>query len=196
MIGAPLQAAEGGGGDLLVPAVVGTTLAAVALGMVITVRSQQRQRRAADAWAQARAWDHDRDGGDLHARWSGPPFGAGHARASERVLHGRHAGRDACCLDYRYDTTTGSGVRGDRHERTTRWTVVATALRSASPDHAAQLAHPSAGTAALLEQRPHHVWRLDGGDLLLLREGELDLATLDADLALSAAVLDSLSPPA
>ena len=107
-------------------------------------------------------------------------------------MRGRHAGRDVVCFDYRYDLTTGSGVRGDRHERTTRWAVVAVRPASGSPADAAQLDHP--GVRALLEQRPQHTWRLDGGDLLLLREGELDLATLDEDVALCGAVLDALGP--
>ena len=178
------------GGDRLVAVVVVTTVVAAALGMVLVVRAQRRRHAAAAAWAQARAWDHDPDGGELHRRYTGPPFDLGHARASERVLRGRHAGRDVVCFDYRYDLTTGSGVRGDRHERTTRWAVVAVRRPPGSSADETRLDHP--GVRALLEQRPGHEWRLDGGDLLLLREGELDLATLDEDVALCGAVLDAL----
>ena len=134
------------------------------------------------------------DGGDLHGRDAQPPFGLGHARASERVLRGRYGGRDVACFDYRYDLTTGSGVRGDRHERTTRWAVVAVRLGPGPPVPPARLDHP--GVLALLEQRPDHEWHLDGGDLLLLRQGELDLATLDEDVALCVAVVDALGPGA
>ena len=67
------------GGDRLVAVVVVTTVVAAALGMVLVVRAQRRRHAAAEAWAQARAWDHAPDGGDLHGRYAQPPFALGDA---------------------------------------------------------------------------------------------------------------------
>lgn len=220
-------------GESLVPLLLGGTLLAVVLGMMITVRAQRRRATAARAWAHARGWEYVPSSEDVHGEFTGPPFGRGHSRADEHVLRGRHAGRQVICFDYRYVITSG-GRRGDRHDDTSRHAVIAVRLspgdpagsvlevepRSAEvrevaqdpapilapeaafdqafavtrpePDRAAALLGPV--TRSLLLQRPRHRWRLDGRHLLLVRRGELDLGTLDGDLDLAAAVLDSLDP--
>lgn len=217
--------------ESLAPLLVGGTLLAVILGMMLTVRTRRRRVEAARAWAQGRGWQYQSSSPELHEEFSGPPFGRGHTRTAEHVLTGTHADRAVVCFDYRYVTASGSGARGDRHEDTHHHAVIAMrfaprdeagpvmeleprpavvgdgldeagpgateefdrvfAVRCSEPDRARVTLGP--GTRSLLLQRPRHRWRLDGLHLRLVREGEVDLRTLDADLDLAAAVLDSLA---
>ena len=96
--------------------------------MIVAALYLQHQRvKALQAWAARTGWTYVGSDPSLTRRWTGQPFGTGHARHASELVTGPFAGHRAMSFSYRYKT--GSG----KSESTHVFHVVAVALPTFLP---------------------------------------------------------------
>ncbi|WP_380163676.1 DUF3137 domain-containing protein [Jannaschia sp. R86511] len=118
-------------GQWFAPALALLLLAAVLVGVALSVVADRRRRERLLVWSAERRWDWRATDERLVGFLPGEPFGRGRSRRVGNVVSGTWDGRPALGFDYRYKVTTGSGK--NRRTRTYRYAVAAVHLPVALP---------------------------------------------------------------